>query len=149
MATIGQDIIFIWGGQIPAVPGQHQAMHHYFLTYKDYLDIKKEATLVKDVVPLINRGDLRAVSHFASSSGAVTGSTPNLPNIRYLPMGQRRWLNQADEDQRRRVCVLGFQMRKKPFPRGPATRSFIILRRPRFVIVGEVAATGAQQTTRH
>src|SRR5260370_33451052 len=127
MATIGQDIIFIWGGQIPAVPGQHQAMHHYFLTYKDYLDIKNEATLVKDVVPLINRGDLRAVSDFASSSGAVTGSTPNLPNIRYLPMGQGRWLNQADEDQRQRVGVLGYQRRNNRFLPRPATCSSIIL----------------------
>ncbi len=145
MATIGQDIIFIWGGQIPAVPGQHQAMHHYFLTYKDYLDIKNEATLVKDVVPLINRGDLRAVSDFASSSGAVTGSTPNLPNIRYLPMGQGRWLNQADEDQRRRVCVLGYQMRKNLFPGRPATGSFIILNDVRFEIVGELAHIGRQE----
>src|SRR5260370_42217473 len=99
-------------------------MHHYFLTYKDYLDIKNEATLVKDVVPLINRGDLRAVSDFASSSGAVTGSTPNLPNIRYLPMGQGRWLNQADEDQRRRGCVLGYTVNKKPFLARPATCPF-------------------------
>src|SRR5260370_23080356 len=102
-------------------------MHHYYQNKKDYLDIKNEATLVKDVVPLINRGDLRAVSDFASSSGAVTGSTPNLPNIRYLPMGQGRWLNQADEDQRRRVCVPGYQMRKNLFSRPPATCSFIIL----------------------
>src|SRR5260370_709618 len=39
MATIGQDIIFIWGGQIPAVPGHNQTMHHFFLTYKDYLNM--------------------------------------------------------------------------------------------------------------
>src|SRR5260370_2561367 len=52
MATIGQDIIFIWGGQIPAVPGQHQAMHHYFLTYKDYLDINNQPTPAHDLSPL-------------------------------------------------------------------------------------------------
>src|SRR5260370_14026922 len=120
-------------------------MHHYYQNKKDYLDIKNEATLVKDVVPLINRGDLRAVSDFASSSGAVTGSTPNLPNIRYLPMGQGRWLNQADEDQRRRVCVLGYQMRKNLFPGRPATGSFIILNDVRFEIVGELAHIGRQE----
>src|SRR5262252_145601 len=88
MASIGEDVIFIWGGQIPAVPGQHQNMRPYFLTYHDYLDIKSEATLVKDVAPLINRGDLRSVSEFASSSSSVTGSTPNYAAIRYLPLGQ-------------------------------------------------------------
>ena len=30
MANIGQDIIFIWGGQVPAVPGQHQSMRPLF-----------------------------------------------------------------------------------------------------------------------
>src|SRR5260370_9031674 len=54
MATIGQDIIFIWGRPIPAVPCQHQAMHHYFLTYKTYLDIKNQATLMKDAIPPIH-----------------------------------------------------------------------------------------------
>jgi putative ABC transport system permease protein len=145
MATIGQDIIFIWGGQIPAVPGQHQAMHPYFLTYQDYQDIRHEATLVKDVVPLINRGDLRAVSEFNTSSGAVTGSTPDLPNIRFLPMGQGRWLNQADEDQRRQVCVLGYQMRKNLFPGRPSIGSFIVINGVRFEVVGELAHIGRQE----
>jgi putative ABC transport system permease protein len=145
MATIGQDIIFIWGGQIPAVPGQHQAMHPYFLTYQDYQDIRHEATLVKDVVPLINRGDLRAVSEFNTSSGAVTGSTPDLPNIRFLPMGPGRWLNQADEDQRRQVCVLGYQMRKNLFPGRPSIGSFILLNGVRFEVVGELAHIGRQE----
>ena len=145
MATIGQDIIFLWGGQIPAVPGQHQAMHPYFLNYHDYLDIKHEATLVKDVVPLINRGDLRAVSDFNTSSGAVTGSAPDLANIRFLPMGEGRWINEADEEQRRLVCVLGYQMRKNLFPGRPAIGSFILLNDVRFEVVGELAHIGRQE----
>src|ERR1700745_2364899 len=72
MADIGQDVIFIWGGPMPVVAGQHKGMRQYSLTYKDYLDIKREATLVRDVVPIINRGDLRAVSEFQSSSSTVT-----------------------------------------------------------------------------
>ena len=145
MATVGQDIMFVWGGQIPAVPGQHQAMRPYFLTYQDYLDIKREATLVKDVVPIINRGDLRAVSEFASSSGSVTGSTPDFANIRYVPIGQGRWLNDADEQQRRLVCVLGYQMRKNLFPGRPALGSYILLNGVRFEVVGELAHIGRQE----
>src|SRR5260370_6511455 len=81
MANIGQDVIFIWGGHIPAVSGQHQGMRQYYLTYQDYLDIKKEATLVKDVVPVIGRCDLRAVSEFASSSGGGPRAPPHLANL--------------------------------------------------------------------
>src|SRR5260370_9224594 len=120
-------------------------MHHYYQNKKDYLDIKNEATLVKGVVTLINRGDLRADSDFASSSGVVTGSNPNLPNIRYLPMGQGRWLNQADEDQRRRVCVFGYQIRKNLFPGRPTIGSFIILNDVGFWILGGLAHIGRQE----
>jgi len=145
MANIGQDVIFIWGGQIPAVAGQHQGMKPYFLTYQDYLDIKKEATLVKDVVPIINRGDLRAVSEFASSSSTVTGATPNFAQVRYLPLGQGRWLNETDEEERRAVCVLGFQMMRNLFPGRPAVGSFILLNGVRFEVVGVLSNIGRQE----
>src|SRR5947209_5376177 len=83
MANIGEDVIFIWGGQIPVVPGQTQEMRSYYLTHKDYLDIRKEATLVGDVAPVVGRGDIRAQSDFATASGSVTGSTPNFNQIRF------------------------------------------------------------------
>src|SRR5215471_4725376 len=60
LSNIGQDIIFVWSGRIPAVSGQHLGMRPYFLTHKDYLDIRKEASLVRYIVPIINRNDLRA-----------------------------------------------------------------------------------------
>src|SRR5437660_5852848 len=53
LANIGQDVIFIWGGQIPAAEGHGQSpeARHYNLTYKDYLDVLHEASLVADVTP--------------------------------------------------------------------------------------------------
>lgn len=145
MADIGEDVIFMWPGQIPAVSGQHQGGRYYFLTYKDYLDIKREATAVRDVVPIINRGDLRAVSDYASTSGAFTGATPNFATVRYLPLGEGRWLNDADEAQKRNVCVLGFQMMRNLFPGRPAVGSTILINDVRFEIVGVLANYGRQE----
>jgi putative ABC transport system permease protein len=145
MADIGQDVIFMWPGQIPAVTGQSQDKRFYFLTYKDYLDIKQEATAVRDVVPILNRGDLRAVSDYASSSGAFTGATPNFATVRYLPLGEGRWLNDADEAQKRNVCVLGFQMMRNLFPGRPAIGSTILINDVRFEVVGVLANFGRQE----
>jgi putative ABC transport system permease protein len=144
MANIGQDVIFVWGGDIPTVSGQGQGMRHYWLTYHDYLDIKKEATLVKEVAPVISRGDIRAQSDFATASGSVAGSTPAFSQIRYLPQGEGRWLNQADEDQKRHVCVLGFQMMRSLFPGRPAIGSTILLNGVRFEVVGVLAKVGGR-----
>ena len=145
MADIGQDVIFEWSGQVPNLSGQHQGLRRYYLTYKDYLDIRREASLVRDIVPIINRGDLRAVSEFASSSSTVTGSLPDFALIRSLPLGQGRWLNDADEAQRRAVCVLGYQMMKNLFPGRPAVGSFILINDVRFEVIGVLKNYGRQE----
>lgn len=145
MANIGEDVIFIWGGQVPAVQGQAQDMRRYFLTHKDYLDIKNEATLVGDVAPVVGRSDIRAVSAFATASGFVSGSTPNFNRIRYLPQGEGRWLNQGDEEQKRQVCVLGFQMMRTLFPGRPAIGSTILLNGVSFEVIGVLSNIGRQE----
>ncbi|HKV95829.1 MAG TPA: ABC transporter permease [Candidatus Angelobacter sp.] len=145
MATIGEDIIFMWGGQIPAVNGQSQEMRRYSLTYKDYKDIRAEATMVKEIAPVIGRGDVRAQSDFATSSGWLSGSTPNFNQIRYLPQGEGRWLNEGDEEQKRQVCVLGFQMMRNLFPGRPAIGSTILLNGVSFEVVGVLANIGRQE----
>jgi len=145
MATIGEDVIFLWGGQVPAVEGQQQGMRRYYLTHKDFEDIKSEATLAGNVAPVLGRGDIRAVSDFATASGSVTGSTPNFSQIRYLPQGEGRWLNEGDEEQRRLVCVLGFQMMRNLFPGRPAIGSTVLLNGVRFEVVGVLANIGRQE----
>jgi putative ABC transport system permease protein len=145
LETIGQDIIFVFPGRVPAVPGQGQGMTPYFLTYQDYLDIRREATKVRNAAPVIQRGDIRALSEFANSNGQVTGSTPNYNEIRFLPQGEGRWLNQLDEDQRRNVVVLGYEMRRNLFPGRPAIGSNILLNGIRFEVVGVLANIGRQE----
>jgi putative ABC transport system permease protein len=143
--TMGQDIIFIWPGTVPAVAGQHQGMKPYFLTYQDVLDIRKEATLVRSVSPVLNRGDIRAQSDFATSNGQVIGITANFNEIRYLPMGDGRWLNDLDDQQRRNVAVLGWQMSRNLFPGRPAIGSTILLNGVRFEIIGVLASVGRDE----
>jgi putative ABC transport system permease protein len=145
MADIGEDVIFLWPGQIPNVSGQHAGGRFYFITYHDYLDIKAEAKSVKDVVPIINRGDLKVVSDFATSSGTFTGATPNFATVRYLPLGQGRWLNEEDEAQKRSVCVLGYQMMRTLFPGRPALGSTVLINGIRFDVVGVLDKIGKQE----
>ena len=75
----------------------------------------------------------------------MSGSTPNFNHIRFLPQGEGRWLNQADEEQKRQVCVLGFQMMRNLFPGRPAIGSTILLNGIRFEVVGVLANIGRQE----
>jgi putative ABC transport system permease protein len=143
--TMGQDIIFVWPGTIPAVAGQRQGMKRYYLTYQDVLDIRREAKLVKNVSPVLQRGDIRAQSEFATSNGQVIGINANFNEIRYLPMGQGRWLNDLDDQQRRNVAVLGWEMSRNLFPGRPALGSTILLNGVGFEIVGVLASVGKDE----
>ena len=143
--TMGQDIIFLWPGTVPAIAGQHQGMKPYFLTYQDVLDIRKEAKMVKAVSPVLTRGDIRAQSDFATSNGQVIGVNANFNEIRYLPMGDGRWINDLDDQQRRNVAVLGSQMTHNLFPGRPAIGSIILLNGVRFEIIGVLASVGRDE----
>src|SRR5207237_8886900 len=47
--SIGENIIFLFGGRIPAVQGNMSSAKPYKISYDDYLAVKNEATYVKYV----------------------------------------------------------------------------------------------------
>ena len=145
LETLGKDIMFIFPGRVPAVESQHMGMRPYFLTYKDYEDIQREATLMRNTSPVLQRGDIRAVSEFATSNGQVIGIKPIFNQIRFLPMGQGRWLNDGDDDERRLVAVLGYQMQRNLFPGRPSVGSTILLNGVRFEVIGVLDSIGRDE----
>src|SRR6266566_6327246 len=120
---LGENVMFIWSGRAPAVGGSFTGMRQYYLTYKDYLDVSTEAPDVKAVVPVISRGDIRAVSDYFTSSGQLMGVPATFSELRYMPMSEGRWLNDFDDNQKRAVIVLGDEARRLLFPGHPSVRS--------------------------
>jgi putative ABC transport system permease protein len=141
MAEFGKDIMFIFPGRAPVVQGNMNSARFYLLTYDDYLDIRKAAH-VRNAAPLISRTDLHEVSEFATGSGEIVGTEPQLNEISYLPLKEGRWLNQLDGDQRRNVIVLGNELQKTLFPGRPAVGSFVLINGLRFEVVGSMPHLG-------
>lgn len=141
LAEFGQDIMFIFPGRAPVVQGSMKSARNYLLTYQDYLDIRK-APHVRNASPVLSRGDVRAVSEFASANGQIIGVEPQFNQIRYLPLKQGRWLNPADEAEKRFVIVLGDELTKNLFPGRPAVGEIILLNGIRFEVVGTVQRVG-------
>src|SRR6476620_586357 len=113
---LGENVMFIWSGRAPAVGGSFIGMRQYYLTYKDYLDVSSEAPDVKAVVPIISRGDIRAVSDYFTSSGQLMGVPPQFGQLRYMPMSEGRWLNDFDNNQKRAgFCSPDIPRRAIPF----------------------------------
>jgi putative ABC transport system permease protein len=113
----------------------------YLLTYADFVDIR-QAGHVRNACPVISRNDLHEVSEFATGSGEIMGTEPELNEISYLPLKEGRWLNRLDGAQRRNVIVLGYELQKTLFPGRPAVGSFVLLNGIRFEVVGSMPHLG-------
>jgi putative ABC transport system permease protein len=141
LAEFGRDIMFIFPGSAPAVFGSMNSARTYLLTYADYLDVL-QSRYVRNAAPLISREDLHEVSEFATGSGEILGTEPQLNQISYLPLREGRWLNTLDGEQRRNVIVLGNELLKTLFPGRPAVGSFILINGLRFEVVGSMPHLG-------
>jgi len=144
LASIGQDIIFFFGGRVPAVDGSLQSMKPYKVSWDDYLAVKSQATLVKRISPVLNREDIRATSEFNSTNGQVFGVSPVYNLIRTIPMLTGRWLTEQDEAESRRVAVLGVEMTKNMFQGRPAVGSTILLNGLPFDVIGVLEKIGRE-----
>jgi putative ABC transport system permease protein len=141
LAEFGKDIMFLFPGRAPAVQGNMTSARSYLLTYQDYRDIKQSG-YVRNACPIISRGDLKEVSEFATGSGEILGTEPELNEISYLPMKDGRWLNELDGTQRRNVMVLGNELLKTLFPGRPAVGAFVLINGLRFEVVGTLPHLG-------
>jgi putative ABC transport system permease protein len=143
--TIGKDIQFVFPGRVPPKPGTTAGNREYFLTIEDAKLIKEQAPHVRNVSPVINRQDIRAASQWTNSNGQLFGVYPEYNLIRNIPLEQGRWLNEQDEQQGRRVVVVGPTLKKNLFPGHPALGSQILLNGVPFEVIGTLSPLGREE----
>ncbi len=145
LATIGEDILFMFPGRVPAVPGNLSSAKPYKFNYGDYLAIRDEAHYLRSLSPVLRREDIRAVSDFNSTNGQVFGVAPEYNKIRTIPLTLGRWINDEDNSQHRRVCVIGIEMVRNMFPGRPAVGSKVLLNGIEFEVIGVLAKIGREE----
>ena len=139
LAEIGENIMFMFNGRIPAVQGQATGMRRYWITYQDAMEIGRQPH-VKYASPVLVRQDIRVVSETQNSNGQVAGVLPVFKQIRFLPLAKGRWLNELDEEQRRQVTVIGWEMKKNLFPDDPnPIGKFLLIGGLRFEVIGFIS----------
>jgi len=136
MASLGNNLIMMWGGNIPAVPSQHTGMRPYKLTLADEAAVRAEAGKVKSITAMLENSTIKEVSDLANSGGEVTGVEPNYSTIRFMPVDEGRFIRADDMDERRRVAVLGKKTATLLFPGRPAIGEWILLNGTRFQVIG-------------
>src|SRR5689334_2392536 len=148
MAELGENVMFIFSGaRAPAVRGSTSSGREYFLTYRDYLDIKAEAPHVLNITPINSRNDIRIVSDYGNSNGQIFGVLPVYNQIRYYPLAQGRWFSQDDISERHLVAILGDEMVRNVFPGRPVVGSTVLLNGMQFTVIGVIQRIGRGENT--
>jgi putative ABC transport system permease protein len=139
LASIGNDVVMTFDATIPALPNQHTAMRAYKLTNRDEADMRKLAEL-RSVTGTLNRTDLYEVSAWSNTSMLVFGVEPNFSTVRFVPVAQGRFLDDADLTGHRRVAVLGSKAARMLYPGHPFLGETITINGTSFTVVGSVAS---------
>jgi putative ABC transport system permease protein len=145
LADMGTNVMFLFPGRTPAVEGSLRSMRPYRLTYDDYLAVREQAKLVAAVSPVLGRGDVRAVTESNSSAGGVTGVSASYNDIRNIPLQAGRWINEADDEERRNVAVIGSESARTLFPGKPAVGNAMLLNDARFEVIGVMRRIGREE----
>jgi putative ABC transport system permease protein len=137
LASVGNDVIMMWDGTIPALPNQHSAMRPYKLTPADEADMRKLPEL-RSVTGILSRADLYEVSAWSNTSAQIMGVEPNFAQVRFVPLATGRFINAADVTNHRRVAVLGLKSGQLLFPGRPFLGETITINDTSFTVVGSM-----------
>jgi putative ABC transport system permease protein len=138
LASLGNDVVMMFNGTIPALANQHTGMRPYELTMGDEDALRKLPEL-RAVTDELNRNDLYEVSQWNNASSHVMGTEPNYTAVRFIPLAQGRFLDDADLAGRRRVAVLGSKTANLLFNGRPMLGEAININGIEFTVVGQVA----------
>jgi putative ABC transport system permease protein len=135
LANLGNDLVMVFNGTIPALANQHTGMRPYELTLRDE-DAMRRLPELRAVTDELTRNDLYEVSQWSNTSSHVMGTEPNYTVVRFIPMAQGRFLDDQDMVERRRVAVLGSKAATLLFPGWPLLGDSITINDISFTIIG-------------
>jgi len=135
METLGKDLVIVWGGRTSAQAGGLAAGREITLTIDDARLIRSDCYLIKNVSPELRR-QVPEVSAFNSANRGVVGMWPAYQDFRSLKISSGRLITDEDENEARRVVVLGSAAQQQLFPGQPAVGSMISIKGVPYAVIG-------------
>ncbi|MBE0656853.1 MAG: ABC transporter permease [Bryobacteraceae bacterium] len=120
LSQIGDNIVFIWGGVTERQAGGKRAGRQVRLQRRDVEIIRTQCPAVETVAAEQKTRQVPARSLQNSGRFLTVGVSPEYLRLRNLPAGTGRNISREDNEQLRRVVVLGAAVRKQLFENNPA-----------------------------
>jgi putative ABC transport system permease protein len=134
--TIGQDLVLMFGGRTSSQAGGERAGRRIRLELADVDEIRTSIPLVAAISPEMMMGGMTVVREYRSQTAMVRAVRPAYGRVRNQSMETGRWIEPEDENQKRRVAVLGAKVAEKLFGEVPPEGEEITINGLRFTVVG-------------
>ncbi len=114
LRELGKNIIIIRDGRTSMQAGGARAGRIIRLDINDVYLLKKESKLLENISPEL-MGGASVKSAFNSSSVGISGVWPVYQDIRTIELEKGRLMNELDNEQARRVVIIGYDACKQLF----------------------------------
>jgi putative ABC transport system permease protein len=137
LEELGKNIAIVWGGRTTMQAGGERAGERVFLTVDDARAIERDARLVQVVSAEINRG-LRIKSAYNAASLSVHGIEPQYQAIRTIDIESGRSFVAADDEQVRRVAIVGADAWAQLFGAREGLQQTVELNGVPYTVIGKI-----------
>jgi putative ABC transport system permease protein len=136
--ALGQNIMIVWGGMTSKGIEGVRAGKIIRLTLNDYFTIKQQATYLQRSSPEIQRS-LPVRSDLNNGTFSTHGVFPDYMQMRTIevqPGG--RPINEGDNANALRVCILGDEVKDQLFSKGNAVGQTVMIGELPYLVIGEL-----------
>src|SRR3954447_8352905 len=133
--SIGVDIMIVWAGRTSFGVGGYAAGRDWHLSIQDAYLVKQQGYLFKNISPEL-QNSVSEVSNFNAAQRPVRGVWPDYQNFRSLKVEQGRLMTQLDEDEGRRVVILGIESAQQLFAGNPAVGTTVLMAGYPYTVIG-------------
>jgi len=138
MRELGRNILIIRNGRTSMQAGGERAGHPIRIDFEDVIALKRDSKLLEDVTPEIMKGNLRVKSSFNAATLQMSGIWPVYQKIRTIDVDNGRLIGDHDNDEVRRVVVIGYEAARQLFAdRNPVDQQIQLNGIP-YTIIGKI-----------
>ncbi|MGI8782054.1 MAG: ABC transporter permease [Acidobacteriota bacterium] len=138
LRELGKNIVIVRNGRTSLQAGGVRAGRAIHLEISDALSLREKSKLLEHISPELMRGGIRAKSPFNSASLQMSGVWPVFQTIRTIEVDRGRLINAADNQEARRVILIGFDAYKQLFADRDAIGSQLGLNGISYMVIGRI-----------
>ncbi|HZS10237.1 MAG TPA: ABC transporter permease [Blastocatellia bacterium] len=134
----GRNIVIVFPGRTSMQAGGERAGTPVRLTVEDAMALRQESKLLEYVAAEITRGGIKVRSAFNAASPGVSGIWPVYQKIRTIELERGRLFTDADDEEARRVAIIGYDVSKQLFADRDPVGAQVMLNGIPYTVIGKM-----------